>query len=583
MNHSYERKDFRILVSGYINVNVVDGSAFFLAGVCSMLAGVSSVSVTLLTANPVRKTEVLDEVLYYENVSILDPFASKNRALFSNAPLGERMQRREYARAIGEIEKDFDSILLRDTETAFYLVKEFPEVASKLSVYVTGITTVNESVDDDIVQMLRALRDSGVKFLCQTKAILQRLSRLLPSYDQEKLALLPPHVPDAEGTFEELYHYSKHPNRFVYTGKFFKAWNTDLILASFKSVAASGNCLTLDIAGDQFRRSEEDPYFVDNNRWLMDSTPGVTWHGRVPRLTSRSLISAAQIGVGWRAESMNNSSELSTKILEYGALARPSIINRTSLHEQLLGDDYPLFANSISEFKELLLTLPDRPNDVEEAAKRCFNIAKDHSYSSIRGQLLRHLGNTPPEAFRESSFALSSKQPHMSQIPDAGLVNVHGGICWVDPAIEGRDPVAQQLSELAQDENLAQKLPTLLRKRASEIEVRQNRIVQESPQALTSATRIPEGGLTEQPIGKNQSAISKLAHLREEKRVLEERLATSERRLDALRKSKLGRVQVEIWKNRRGLHALPKENIKERANALTRFSRHLRHWRQNGS
>ena len=162
-------------------------------------------------------------------------------------------------------------------------------------------------------------------------------------------------------------------------------------------------------------------------------------------------------------------------------------------------------------------------------------------------------------------------------------MNVHGGICWVDPAIEGRDTVAQQLSELAQDEKLAQKLPTLLRKRASEVEVRQNRIVQESPQALTSATRIPEGGLTEQPIGKNQSAISKLAHLREEKRVLEERLATSERRLDALRKSKLGRVQVEIWKNRRGLHKLPKENIKERANALTRISRHLRHWRQNGS
>ena len=108
MNHSYERKDFRVLVSGYINVNVVDGSAFFLAGVCSMLAGVSSVSVTLLTANPIRKTEVLDEVLYYQNVSILDPFASKNRALFSNAPSGERMQRHEYARAIGEIEKDFD-------------------------------------------------------------------------------------------------------------------------------------------------------------------------------------------------------------------------------------------------------------------------------------------------------------------------------------------------------------------------------------------------------------------------------------------------------------------------------------------
>ena len=583
MGQSYQRKEFRILVSGYINVNVVDGSSFFLAGVCSMLAGISSVNVTLLTANPVRKTEVLDEVLYYENVSILDPFAAKNRALFSNVFTGEGMQRRDYARAIGEIEKDFDSILLRDTETAFYLVKDFPEVAPKLSVYVTGITTVDETVDPDLVQMLRALDESGVKFLCQTQSILDRLIRLLPSKDQERLSLLPPHVPDPEGSFEELYHFSNHPDRFVYTGKFFKAWNTDLIFASFKSTAAIGGCLTLDVAGDQFRRSKEDPYFVDNNRWLMDSTPGVTWHGRVPRLTSRSLISAAHIGVGWRAESMNNSSELSTKILEYGALARPSIINRTHLHEQLLGDDYPLFANSISEFKQLLMSLPERPQDVEEAARRCFRVAKRHSYTSVRGQLLFSLGNRAPETYSEFSFSVGSSRSDLSDLPEAGQIFVWGAIGWVDPAAEGQGTVAQQVSELAQDEDLARKLPALLRKRASEIEVRKDKTGNESPKASQSTVRNLWGDPSGRAAEKHQSAISKLAHVQEEKRILEQRLATSEKRLEALRNSKLGRVQVEIWRNRHGLHVLPKSNIRNSANVLTRISGLLRQRRQDRS
>lgn len=547
-----------------------------------MLAGVSSVRVTLLTANPVQKTEVLDEVLYYENISILDPFAAHNRALFSNAPSGVGMSRREYARAIGELQRDFDSILLRDTETAFYLVNEFPEVASKLSVYVTGITTVDGSIDPSLVQMLRTLKGSGVNFLCQTHAILDRLSNLLESHDTNKLCLLPPHVPDAEGSFEELYHFDKHPHRFVYTGKFFKAWNTDLILASFKATAAAGRCLTLDIAGDQFRRSDDDPYFVDNNRWLMDSTPGVIWHGRVPRLTSRSLISASHIGVGWRAESMNNSSELSTKILEYGALARPSIINRTHLHEQLLGEDYPLYANSMSEFKQLLLTLPDRPSEIEEAARRCFKVANEHSYTSIRGRLLSDLGNTVPQRFSETSFALTDTQPDLSHLPKAGLVHVHGGVCWIDPTVEGHTPVAQQLTELAQDEDLAQKLPALLRKRAAEIELRREKIGREGPKASTSATRDLECSSPGTFPGAKQSAISKLSLIEEEKRELEQRLASSEKRLDALRNSKLGRVQVEIWKKRKGIYTLPKANIKEGTNILTKFSNFLRRTRQNG-
>src|SRR5699024_1490644 len=119
------------------------------------------------------------------------------------------------------------------------------------------------------------------------------------------------------------------PNRLVYTGKFFKDWKADSILASLKSANLDGADLHLDIAGDQFRHADEDPFFVENVSYLLRNTPGATWHGRVPRNVSRALISNSHVGIGWRSERLDKSAELSTKVLEYGALGRPSIINRT--------------------------------------------------------------------------------------------------------------------------------------------------------------------------------------------------------------------------------------------------------------
>lgn len=589
MSNAYRHEVFRVLVSGYINVNVVDGSAFFLAGVSSMLAGASKVEVTLLTANPIRKTEVVDEVLYHDNVFILDPYSTKNRGLFSNPPSGEGMSRRDYARMIGEIGGKHDAILLRDTETAYYLVNQFPELSSKLSVYVTGITTVDQVVDGNLLHQLEVLDKSGVKFLCQTEAILRKVSDVVPNSSAERLAILPPHVPDPEGGFEDLYHFCQEPNRFVYTGKFFKAWNTDLILASFKAAASCGSTLALDIAGDQFRKSEEDSYFIANNRWLLDSTPGVTWHGRVPRLVSRSLISAAHIGIGWRSESMNNSSELSTKILEYGALARPSIVNRTELHEQLLGKDYPLFANSISEFKDLLEKLPQRPELVEDAARRCYELAVQHSYTAIRGQLLEVIGNRAPKEYMSTSFVLGAPDAEQGSLPRFGQVYVKGGVGWVIPDASSANSVEDQITILIRDELEARKFPSLLRKRAAEVEIKQSQIVCDSPShtgtALSSAPnksiRVKNDGRDDND-GKPVSAISKVNQLSRENETLQAKLAESEKRLNALRESKLGRLQVQVWKNRRGLYNLPKSNLKKGRSFINSFGQRFRFKGQSG-
>ena len=58
------------------------------------------------------------------------------------------------------------------------------------------------------------------------------------------------------------------------------------------------------------------------------------------------LSAGADIALGWRDASMDASLELSTKVLEYGVLGLPVVLDRTPMHERLLGRDYPLFVSS---------------------------------------------------------------------------------------------------------------------------------------------------------------------------------------------------------------------------------------------
>ena len=61
------------------------------------------------------------------------------------------------------------------------------------------------------------------------------------------------------------------------------------------------------------------------------------------------LAASCDIGLSWRHPDLDASLELSTKVLEFGALGLPVILNRTPIHEALLGADYPLFAVSLAD------------------------------------------------------------------------------------------------------------------------------------------------------------------------------------------------------------------------------------------
>ncbi len=105
-------------------------------------------------------------------------------------------------------------------------------------------------------------------------------------------------------------------------------------------------------------------------------------------------------GLSWRAENMNDTVEYSTKILEYGGAGCAAILNRNALHEQLLGADYPLFANSAEEFSRQLLRAFQEPAVAEAAATALTKLARRHTFSQRVKEIQSWLPDTSKSKVR---------------------------------------------------------------------------------------------------------------------------------------------------------------------------------------
>ena len=121
------------------------------------------------------------------------------------------------------------------------------------------------------------------------------------------------------------------------------------------------------------------------------------WHGGQPRAEAMRLAAAGDIGLSWRHPELDSSLELSTKVLEFGQLGLPVILNRTPMHEALLGADYPLFAASVDDVADVAAAARD-PAVFSLAASRTSAAAASFALDRAAGRLRAYLARTVPAA-----------------------------------------------------------------------------------------------------------------------------------------------------------------------------------------
>lgn len=381
------------LVFGYINTNVIDGSAVFMSSLCNVLAKNVKSNTDLLLAVPLKRNTILSGVEKKSNVNIIDPYDDSSFKEF-DLVLREQITIEEAAKLIIHCEKinKYDRIFIRSLDVTKELLKLDPNLISKTYSYITGITSSNQVLDKEEYSFFNEIESLKGKFLCQTNEMKEHILKYI-SIDESSILDLNPMIPDLPFSYEEIFQKKDIYSTFVYTGKFAKEWNTVPMIVGFREIIESFDA-TLNVAGDQFKKHDEFERFIPNAEYLLKNTKKLNWYKALNRNQSLNLISNSDIGLSWRAQDLDDSLELSTKLLEYCSLGKPPIINKTEMHVRIFGEDYPYYCNNLISYIETLKYIIEYPEVYENVSKLVFDIAQDYTFTNTAKKLYTKLGDS---------------------------------------------------------------------------------------------------------------------------------------------------------------------------------------------
>ncbi len=385
-------RDVRIAVYGDMNLNVIDGSSIWLQSVVTALSRQPRNAVTvvlrageqrdLLTA-PLRRLPGVTVVSPVDEGRVPGPEMSRNQAL-------DELERLD-------AQQRFDLFILRGFALSRGAAARKSRVlAGRMCPYLTDIPQRPEELTPEVVDQLKAIAAASRYLLCQTEALRTHLESWIPGI-AGKAILLEPMIPDqlparcpapaplADG----------EPLRLIYVGKYAPLWNTLEMTQATAELRAAGMAVELHMIGDKIHRPRDDAGWYERMERALTGTPGVHWHHARSREETLAMLADHHVALGWRAPGLDDSMELSTKLLEYGAVGIPALVNRTPMHEELLGADYPLFAGSRAEFDRVVAAARD-PAVRRLAVERCAAASRGFASSAVGARLQAYIDRAVP-------------------------------------------------------------------------------------------------------------------------------------------------------------------------------------------
>lgn len=377
----------RALVYGDVDLNLIDGSAVWAQSVTQALAA-AGCEVTLVLKAPVRTSRLIDPLDALPGVTVRR--THEERILPQLSPALTPDQARRVLREVDSANRH-DLVVVRGRRVAVALAED-PAFQGRLWTYLTDFPQSVGRMDDRAVGELATIAAASRLLLCQTEELRGFLEQTVPEVCG-KCVLFPPVVPEADAVPRT---EPASPLRLVYSGKFAARWNTYEMCDLPGRLADRDVPCELHMVGDKIHDEPGDPDYAARMKKALDSSSGVVWHGGVSRQEAMSIASGADVGLGWRHPDLDASLELSTKVLEFGSLGLPVVLNRTPMHERLLGVDYPLFAGEDDIVDELEIAARD-PETYRLAAERCHAAAREFALDRAAGRLRGYLARALPE------------------------------------------------------------------------------------------------------------------------------------------------------------------------------------------
>lgn len=379
----------RVLVCANPDLNYIDGSSIWAQTIALATATTGTAQVDFIAKSTPERDELFALLKTAQHINIIDGAKHPHWQDKSYKRLSLPMMA-ELGVVLNHIHA-YDVIIVRGLEIATQLL-QFPEVLAKCWMYLTDIPQSLADYDDELRHAMQSIGQGCQKLLCQTEGFKTLWQALVPSLKEDKFNLYTPVIPDIP---DDLSLITERPIRAIYAGKFKADWMTMEMVDAWPKVHARVAYSELIMIGDKIHNEPNQPNYQQDMCHALEATKGLLWLGAQSREIVQQELQQARVGLSWRSESMNDTVEYSTKILEYGGAGCAAILNRNTLHEQLLGEDYPLFANSAEDFSRQLIRALNEPAITQQAANALQRLAKRHTFSIRVDEIRDWLAQVP--------------------------------------------------------------------------------------------------------------------------------------------------------------------------------------------
>lgn len=379
-----DNQTFRPLIYADIDLNIIDGSAIWVTSILETMAQDHNIHPTILLKRPVIRDILVSSFDKYPNITIIDPWSKDFRKMDLTLSDQEwKRNKRLTVEAATEIMDQLDKVERYDMflVRGYSLAKEIAfnyTFSERTWFYLTDFPQNREDVTEEDLRYLETIYTRAGKLALQTPVLIQYFKELLNIENEENLVYLPPMVPNFSSG--EQAFINKH-NKLIYAGKFAPFWKCPEMFSAFQSM--DNKDYSFVVIGDKFHNFPKTDNYKENVSYILENTPNIFWKKGLSRKEVQQEIRESDLGVSWRHEILDESKELSTKVLEFGLHGKPVIINKNPLHVDLFGSDYPFYANSQEEFLEKIDLAFSNPEAYKLGAERINKISKEHTFENV--------------------------------------------------------------------------------------------------------------------------------------------------------------------------------------------------------
>ena len=375
------RRDITIAIFTPANLNAIDGSSVWAQSVALALSSLRGTKVKVLSSHRLVSDRIVGPLRNAKDVEVIDPFVSELADEIEPLALGRAS---ELLESMTRWSADF--VIVRGAAAAEHLAT-VPALKGRLLPYLTDVPQRASEITDADRDRMEVIMRAAPLLLCQTNELKKFLTEQFQSIGS-KAFVLPPMIPD-DVVGSVLEPPTPDYFRLCYSGKFASAWNT-LEMCDLPSLLEEwGMRASLTMVGDKINKDPKRPEFVAEMRNKLETSPGVNWVGGVSRAESIKYMSQAHVGLSWRDESLDDSLELSTKLLEYCGAGTPPVLNRTQMHEEIFGSEYPLFVDRDTPIVDILRDLASDEEIYKRALEVTSTVTANYTFEGTAPVLLR--------------------------------------------------------------------------------------------------------------------------------------------------------------------------------------------------